>query len=642
MAMLSHGFTTREEWKNFFDNYFQRIYEIDDFIYTVSKDDADFEHWFIAYKKRSEIIHDLYLKNDKYLERHVHYFLNKKNTWVQEVADALLFYMFRYCTRFQDVEAAYKIASSLLEYYEKNGNEKAIMKCCFVLITCYAFLDSIHFRDSILQLCKRGISLYEKHYDELSEEEKSMGLSLYDFESIGMYEFLRPDSKLSHTFDTVLYPAYKKRMYAIKRFMNEADMEMECNKVLPYMKKCWISAFSSIIVKIHKGELNEKQVHKIYEIILKQYEEEITDHAAKGNIINECILHMCEYHKELIDDEFLYEYIKEKLYILPDKKVFSIEDFDDELLNVLTLFSCMIIVLQVNKTKKVYLAEELLHRLANICSMRQKNNYLEHAIDLAIYNYVVPLLKYCHNDESMFLNFLSFTVLRQIQTAIHSIMVSKLAGTMLSDILKQKPEVIAEALHLDTQFVKQHKNEMLEYVKKAALLHDTGKIICTTVINMQYRKLIDIEFKTIQYHPVTSAEILQTIPELSCFSDIAQGHHKSYDGTYGYPEAFNNVNSPQKIFLDLISLCDSLDAATDIYGRNYVTPKEFITVLQEFKAGMGTRYSPFLVNFLTVNTDLQKKLKVILETGRRDAYRFVYDLSTKKYLNISDYLNTHK
>ena len=59
------------------------------------------------------------------------------------------------------------------------------------------------------------------------------------------------------------------------------------------------------------------------------------------------------------------------------------------------------------------------------------------------------------------------------------------------------------------------------------------------------------------------------------------GHHKTYDGKGGYPLEFDNLNSKYKSAIDLISISDSIDAATDVLGRNYANGKNFYSLLDE-------------------------------------------------------------
>ena len=138
---------------------------------------------------------------------------------------------------------------------------------------------------------------------------------------------------------------------------------------------------------------------------------------------------------------------------------------------------------------------------------------------------------------------------------------------------------------------------------------------------MQYRRLSAVEYKTIQFHPQSSAEILLRIPQLACFYDMAVGHHKSYDGKSGYPKDFHIEASPQKIFIDMIAICDSLDAATDSYGRNYAKAKKFETVVRELRSRAGTQYSGVIVDLICEDEALRSQLKDMLENRRDEACR---------------------
>lgn len=93
---------------------------------------------------------------------------------------------------------------------------------------------------------------------------------------------------------------------------------------------------------------------------------------------------------------------------------------------------------------------------------------------------------------------------------------------------------------------------------------------------------------------------------------MAVGHHKTYDGQYGYPMEFDNVHAPDKILIDIVSICDSLDAATDYLGRSYAKNKSFGQVLQELQRGSGCRYSKEIVEVIAKSEPLQKELEKLL------------------------------
>lgn len=71
------------------------------------------------------------------------------------------------------------------------------------------------------------------------------------------------------------------------------------------------------------------------------------------------------------------------------------------------------------------------------------------------------------------------------------------------------------------------------------MLHDIGKNGIVPIINTQHRRLTDYEFDLIRMHPETGAKDLASVPDFACYADIAHGHHRTYDGTGGYPDDFD-------------------------------------------------------------------------------------------------------
>ena len=65
------------------------------------------------------------------------------------------------------------------------------------------------------------------------------------------------------------------------------------------------------------------------------------------------------------------------------------------------------------------------------------------------------------------------------------------------------------------------------------------------------------------------------------------------------------------MMIDLITLCDCLDAATDCYGRNYHQAKTVEQVLSEFERDSGVRYHPDLVRFLRNFPALIQELQTV-------------------------------
>ena len=95
------------------------------------------------------------------------------------------------------------------------------------------------------------------------------------------------------------------------------------------------------------------------------------------------------------------------------------------------------------------------------------------------------------------------------------------------------------------------------------------------IIETQHRPLTDEEFGIIRSHPNRGGQYLSIDEDLARYVDIARGHHKFYNGKGGYPNDFDNTASPERFMIDIITVCDCLDAATDQYGRNYHQARNF-------------------------------------------------------------------
>jgi HD-GYP domain-containing protein (c-di-GMP phosphodiesterase class II) len=140
----------------------------------------------------------------------------------------------------------------------------------------------------------------------------------------------------------------------------------------------------------------------------------------------------------------------------------------------------------------------------------------------------------------------------------------------------------------------------------------------TDIVNMQRRRLSDSEFLGIKNHPTFGIDIIKKNDLLYEYHDIIIGHHKWYNGEGGYPSNFDNTKSKYKIIIDLITIADCIDAATDSFGRNYKRPKSLLDVLEEFKASSGIKYSPYFTNLIDQNEELKKELEELTQYKRAD------------------------
>ena len=233
--------------------------------------------------------------------------------------------------------------------------------------------------------------------------------------------------------------------------------------------------------------------------------------------------------------------------------------------------------------------------------------------------------KYLDTKEQKRDMLLKLIISRQPITYIHSLMVSEIAVRIAAAMVREMPDYFTGIPGFENASeVLAKKGALLEYVNECALLHDVGKCQLTEVINRQSRRLSDTEFSVIKCHPQQAVSLLRRDDSFGIFYDVMLGHHRSYDGKQGYPADFDNTKSKVKPVIDLITIADSMDAATDMLGRNYAKGKNFATLVGELKDGAGTKYSPKIVELIEKNEDLYYDLEYLTQYGRQDVYYRAY------------------
>lgn len=214
---------------------------------------------------------------------------------------------------------------------------------------------------------------------------------------------------------------------------------------------------------------------------------------------------------------------------------------------------------------------------------------------------------------------------RQVTTVIHSKMVSKLAGTIASYLILENPDAFVGVCGTKSpEEVLKKKREIIGFVEMAGSCHDIGKILCTDIINLQTRKIVDDEFKQIKKHTIVGYQVADAIPAFKKYKNIILHHHLGYDRKSGYPLLEDVQRGDTDIVTDIITICDCLDAATDALGRNYSKAKKFEKLMDEFLSASGTRYSDIIVSLLQENKELYEKLRNMVEEEREKTYFEIY------------------
>ncbi|WP_421780038.1 HD-GYP domain-containing protein [Kiloniella litopenaei] len=149
------------------------------------------------------------------------------------------------------------------------------------------------------------------------------------------------------------------------------------------------------------------------------------------------------------------------------------------------------------------------------------------------------------------------------------------------------------------------------WLRRAALLHDIGKLGISNSILDKPGKLTDEEFAMIKMHPVFSVNILKNIIAFADISPIAGGHHERLDGK-GYPHGLND----NEIDMDtrIVTVADIFDALTaDRPYRAAMPVEKAISIMDEMvDSAIDSQCYKALKSVIqevsTLNTSLQETL----------------------------------
>ncbi len=129
--------------------------------------------------------------------------------------------------------------------------------------------------------------------------------------------------------------------------------------------------------------------------------------------------------------------------------------------------------------------------------------------------------------------------------------------------------------------------EQRRWLKRAALLHDIGKLAVSNTILDKPAKLTDEEFAVIKMHPVHSAEILSAVSVFADLSEIAFSHHERIDGK-GYPRGLKDHQiSPETRIVTVADVFDALTA--DRPYRKAMPASQALAIMTK---DLGTAFDP--------------------------------------------------
>lgn len=571
--------------------------------------ELDFNSWNKTLIERSKAIRAMFKENEENISL-IHKILDGKIT--EEVAKALFLAIKDFKSEeIHDASLFIEIINKLIEYYEKNTNYD-------VLISLYNIgaLEEMEFflrmdtheitYDPVVKYMK-AIALKDKYKELNANSRRSIFISYYNM--LGPIPDLLPEyrKKLLHYYKEAIDFYNSDTVQSIDK--DNEDIKEE----LYYLKDILITGFYYFINE--NKELKDEYFNLIIDIL-------------KTSDVDEMQVKLIKLVMEYNDGKIKVNSLLNKLYNLfyeyygDDLKYDGTDDNINQYCNCNDIAATMMIILKdidIPDDEKYEYLSKLSHSLLNyIDSVPYKDltSYFdEKAADL--FRELMPFCKNMAQKDDL-LN--KLILRRQPMTYIHSIMVEKISVAIAKEVLKKNRNIFSDLINIgyDTD------DKIIEYISNAAFYHDLGKCLTVGVINLQNRNLTDFEFKYIKMHPKKCKELLGEDVSFLEYYDVMIGHHKSYDGKSGYPEDFDNLTSPYKSAIDLISIADSTDAATDILGRNYTEGKDFYHLLAELNEGKNTRYNPYIVDIINESDELKEFLDNITSKKRAEVYYDVY------------------
>jgi putative nucleotidyltransferase with HDIG domain len=121
-------------------------------------------------------------------------------------------------------------------------------------------------------------------------------------------------------------------------------------------------------------------------------------------------------------------------------------------------------------------------------------------------------------------------------------------------------------------------SETVGELRRAALLHDIGKLAVSSRILDKRGRLTPAEFAQVREHPVITARILERVPGFQRLASVAAAHHERLDGG-GYPHRLRGEELTQP--MRMLAIADVYEALTsDRPYRSAMTSDEALAVMR--------------------------------------------------------------
>ena len=192
----------------------------------------------------------------------------------------------------------------------------------------------------------------------------------------------------------------------------------------------------------------------------------------------------------------------------------------------------------------------------------------------------------------------------------------------LTEELEEKLELMVKSMEARDPYTSGHSRRVSEYalaiarelklsaehldnIKRAALLHDVGKIYEEFAPLLRKEgKLTPEEMMIMRTHVVRSAQLVATAGKLrGAVEAMIKHHHENFDGT-GYPEGLAGDQIP--VGARIIMVADTIDAMTT--DRPYRKAMGLPRAIEELEKFAGRQFDPELVRLVAKSGSIRRLL----------------------------------
>jgi HD-GYP domain-containing protein (c-di-GMP phosphodiesterase class II) len=146
----------------------------------------------------------------------------------------------------------------------------------------------------------------------------------------------------------------------------------------------------------------------------------------------------------------------------------------------------------------------------------------------------------------------------------------------------------------------------IEDIRKAALLHDLGKVTVPDNILMKKGKLTEEEMAIIKKHPLEGVRMIEFIEPLGTAKEIIKHHHEFFDGS-GYPDGLRGDQIP--VGARIVAIADAFGAMTT--DRPYRKALSVDEAVKELRENAGSQFDPEFVDIFISILQEQHILKQV-------------------------------